>query len=281
MIIWIASYPKSGNTWIRSIVASLMYSDSGIFDFNILRQVKQFPSKEYFNGLTNDYENIHELKKHWITAQEKINLNDDITFLKTHHLNCKIGNHKFTNQENTAGTIYVVRDPRNIITSLANFLSIKSTDSKNLLFDQSQLMGDKKLGWGENIRSLIGTWSENYKSWTVANDNLLLIKYENLIESPLTEIRRIITFIKRFKKIEISDEKINSVLKSTSFNNLKKLEEDGGFIENSVNKDTREKVKFFNLGKDNSWEKLLDGKIVKEIEERLFNEMSELGYLKK
>ena len=280
MIVWIASYPKSGNTWIRSIIAGLVYSEDGVFKFNKLHQLGQFPAKKYFNGLTSQYDNIHELKKYWITAQERINLKDDVTFLKTHHLNCKINDYKFTNRENTAGIIYVVRDPRNVVTSLANFLSIKINDSKNLLFNQSQLMGNERLSWGENIRSLIGTWSENYKSWTMANENLLLIKYENLIKDPIFEIKKIVIFIKRFKKIEISNEKINNVLKSTSFNNLKKLEEDNQFGESSINKETREKVKFFNMGKNNNWKEILDSEVAKEIEKKLFREMSELGYLK-
>ena len=82
MIIWIASYPKSGNTWVRAIVSSLMYSESGLFDFSKLKKFKQFPSKEYFKEFTNDFNNIHELKKYWVTAQDKINLNGEINFLK-------------------------------------------------------------------------------------------------------------------------------------------------------------------------------------------------------
>ena len=45
MIIWLASYPKSGNTWVRSMIATLMYTDNGVFNFDLLQQIKQFPSK--------------------------------------------------------------------------------------------------------------------------------------------------------------------------------------------------------------------------------------------
>ena len=74
MIIWIASFPKSGNTWVRSMISSLIYTDNGIFNFEIIKKIQQFPNKKHFENLTEEYQNIHELKKFWITAQDKINL---------------------------------------------------------------------------------------------------------------------------------------------------------------------------------------------------------------
>ena len=92
MIIWLASYPKSGNTWIRSIICSMLYSHNGLFNFNLLEKIKQFPSRKSFKDFTSDFQNINELKKFWILAQEKINLDQKIKFCKTHHINCKIDN---------------------------------------------------------------------------------------------------------------------------------------------------------------------------------------------
>ena len=83
MIIWLASYPKSGNTWVRSIISSLVYSKDGIFNFELLRKIQQFPNKDHFLNLTDKFQDIHELKKFWVLAQEKINLNDKLNFFKT------------------------------------------------------------------------------------------------------------------------------------------------------------------------------------------------------
>ena len=54
MIIWCASYPKSGNTWVRAIVSSLLYTEDGIFDFNLLNEVTQFPRRSHFKYFTNE-----------------------------------------------------------------------------------------------------------------------------------------------------------------------------------------------------------------------------------
>ena len=111
MIIWVASYPKSGNTWVRSIISSLVYTEDGIFNFPCIKKIDQYPQRRFFEYFTQDYNNIHEIKKHWITSQERINLDTKIKFFKTHHLNCKVDNYPFTNKECTQATIYIVRDP--------------------------------------------------------------------------------------------------------------------------------------------------------------------------
>ena len=47
-----ASYPKSGNTWLRSIITSLLYTTDGIFDFKLIKKIKQFPTRNQFQDFT-------------------------------------------------------------------------------------------------------------------------------------------------------------------------------------------------------------------------------------
>ena len=125
MIIWIASYPKSGNTWVRSLLSAYLYSDDGIFNFDLLNKIQQFPSKEYFEFFLKDLKDIKKVSDYWIAAQDRINLlNDGTSFLKTHSALCTLENNSFTNKLNTKGAIYVVRDPRNVITSISHHYSL-------------------------------------------------------------------------------------------------------------------------------------------------------------
>ena len=86
MIIWIASYPKSGNTWVKSLLSAYLYSGDGTFDnFDLLKKIEQFPSKRYFEFFLKDFKDIKKVSDYWIAAQEKINLsNKRTTFMKTH-----------------------------------------------------------------------------------------------------------------------------------------------------------------------------------------------------
>ena len=280
MIIWVASYPKSGNTWVRSIISSLVYTEDGKFDLPSIKKIDQYPQRRFLEYFTRDYNNIHEIKKHWITSQERINLDTKIKFFKTHHLNCKIDNYPFTNKECTQATIYIVRDPRNLIDSISNHFSKSIEESKKFLLTSKVLSPGKEIELkGGNVITYLGSWKEHYRFWTKDNENLLIIKYEDLVKNIHNEIDKIIAFLKNFIDFEVSDIKKENIIKSTSFEALKKFEEDGKFTENVFVKGTNEKVKFFNKGPDNNWEDSLPEDIRRELEAELKNELIELGYL--
>ena len=120
MIIWIASYPKSGNTWIRSLLSSYLFSDNGKFNFKLLKNIEQFSSKNLSLKYQEKLSHQTRISKNWISSQKIINQDNKIHFFKTHNAMCTINGNKFTDKFNTLAAIYVVRDPRNLITSLAN-----------------------------------------------------------------------------------------------------------------------------------------------------------------
>ncbi len=279
MIIWIASYPKSGNTWLRSIIGSLLYSNDGIFNFQLIKNIKQFPSRSTLKDFTQNFNDINELSKYWILAQEKINLANEIKFFKTHNLNCAINNNPFTNKLNTLGTIYVVRDPRNLINSISNHYNKNNDEeAKNFLISQKILSQQARDLKDNDIATLLGSWSDHYNFWTKKNSNLLLIKYEDLISNTESVMERIVIFLRKFMTVEVSPEKIKNIIRTTSFNNLKNLEEKGLFGEN-VYDTSKNKIRFFNKGPSNDWTKVLDKKIQDDIEKVFGKEMKELGYI--
>ena len=280
MIIWVASYPKSGNTWVRSIISSLVYTENGIFDFPSIKKIDQYPQRRFLEHFTQDYNNIHEIKKHWITSQERINLDTKIKFFKTHHLNCKIDNYPFTNKECTRATIYIVRDPRNLIDSISNHFSKSIEESKKFLLTSKILSPGKEIELrGGNVITYLGSWKEHYKFWTNDNENLLIIKYEDLVKNINQEIDKIIAFLKNYIDLEVSDTKKENIIKSTSFEALKKIEDNGNFTENVFVKGKSEKVRFFNKGPSNNWQNTLPKNIQKDLETELNSELKELGYL--
>ena len=280
MIIWLASYPKSGNTWVRSMLTALIYTNDGKFNFDLLDKIKQFPSQIFFKDLTNRYDDVDEIAKNWETAQDLINLNKEVKFLKTHHLKCKIGENNFTSQRNTLATIYIVRDPRNLVNSISNHYSKSLEESKKFLMTPRYLYGFKKNGdvKKNDIKTLLGTWSQHYNFWKTNNTNYLLIRYEDLIKDTNSALNKIIVFLKKYINIEVNDEKIKNILNTTNFQYLKNLENEGKFNENAFENINTKKT-FFYLGPKNNWKNNLDEKTKKEIENELNKEMSELGYL--
>ena len=131
-ILWIASYPKSGNTFMRSLLSSLIYTDSGEFNFNLLKKVKQFDIHLYFKFIKmineDDYRKLNDIKvasKYWKLAQKKFIEIDSNFIFKTHAANLMWEKFKYTDEERTLGVIYLVRDPRDIVISYAHHMNKK------------------------------------------------------------------------------------------------------------------------------------------------------------
>ena len=282
MIIWIASYPKSGNTWVRSLISLLLFSKDGkMNNFKPLRMIEQYPTKKFFFDLVKDYDDPIQIQKNWINSQKIINKDKKIRFFKTHHLFCKYGDNAFTDDANTLGVIHVVRDPRNIISSLKHHWNLKNLEeAKRKIFDKQLMTGFKvKTNNAYSFPVMISSWANHYNAWKKIKKNYILIKFEDLIDNPKKELYKIIQYLNKIKKIEISEDKINNILKTTSFDNFKKLEEKGFFEEANIDLKTNKYKSFFNTHPSQYKKTLISSDIKKEVEIKFYNEMKELDYL--
>jgi len=278
MIVWLASYPKSGNTWVRLFLNTLLFGQDGNVNINDIK-IKQFPLKQDFAGLTDDIDNVNEFVKNCNLAQTKINLDNEIKFLKTHHAFWRNGNYAFTDLENTLGVIHIIRDPRNVITSVFNHFNIDSyAHALEFMKDPLQCIGVKGGESGHDLMTIISSWGNHYSSWKKFKKNNLLIKYENLINNPEKEFVKLCNFIEDISDLKFEKKLILKAIESCNFNTLKKQEASNGFSEGTTNK-ANIKNEFFNLGPENDWEKLLNKEIKDKIEILFEKEMKEAGYL--
>jgi hypothetical protein len=279
MFIWLASYPKSGNTLVRSLLSSYFFSKDGIFNFELIKNIKQFPIKELFLKNSININNEKEVIRNYLKVQESINIKNSIQFLKTHSYLFNIENNPFTKLEYSLGVIYIVRDPRNVVLSSSNHNSQSHEQSTKDLITGRQIR-NKTI---EDIIVYPGTWGGNYNSWKSFKsvNKYLLVHYEDLIKEKDKIFYEILKFIHNLKKIEfvLDKKKFNNVLDTTDFGRVQKLENQTGFDESPINKKTGKKVKFFNLGKKTNWQSVLEINLKNKIEKTFEKEMKELGYL--
>ena len=283
MIFWIASYPKSGNTWIRSLLCSYYFSEDGIFtDDALLKNIGQFPEKKHFEKFDYNISVPGDTAQHWIKAQDIINQDKKFKFFKTHNFLGKIGNTQFTNEKNTVGAIYIIRDPRNVITSLKNHFEMSYKESLEFMLNERKFTYDyfKKKDYSDF--QFLSSWEKNYQTWI--NNKIfptLIIKYEDLIKQTYKEFKKIVKFIDNLidKDNEFDKKKALNSLSSTSFSNLKKIENTKGFSESLDTKMKNGKIPFFYLGPENNWKNKLDKDFQKKVNEVFKKNLEELDYL--
>ncbi len=247
MIVWLASYPKSGNTFVRSLLSSYIFSKDGNFNFELLKEIQQFPDNSLFKQLGVDTENEDEMYKNYINSQKLFNDKDSIRFLKTNSCFVNTNKFRFTDRHNTLGVIYIVRDPRNVVTSFSHHFQLQSEQALESLLSHRYIGQTSKY----HCTTYIASWKYHFNSWKVFRrfNKYLLVRYEDLI------------------------------LKTTGFDYMQKLEAKESFAEAKTDKKTGKKIKFFNMGIKNDWKNLLDKKIKENLEKELENEMRELNYL--
>ena len=279
MIIWLASYPKSGNTWVRSLLSAYYYSEDGKFEFKLLDKIKQFPSKEFFN---KEIKSVDEAAENWLTAQNKIKTKNEVCFLKTHNVFGAYKGKNFTTSEFSLGAIYIVRDPRNVISSLMNHYSLTEGEALSMINSVYRNLRDENNLEDYSNYSFISSWANNFKSWKLTKDiETLFVKYEDLEENRFNTFKKIIKFT---NKLMSNDSKINfsklkNSIESTDFDILKKKEEIEGFNEAIFSKKEGKRKTFFNLGSKNNYKKLIKSETSKTIRELFKKEMKELGYI--
>ena len=283
MIIWLASYPKSGNTYVRAFLSAYYFSESGEFDFSQIARIDQFPHEKFFKEKAN---NISEASKQWVPIQREINKDKKIRFFKTHSFLGNYQGNQFTSPETTLGAIYIVRDPRNVLSSLKNHYSFDDDKALKMIKDKTRSLMSNN-GSHASL-TYISSWSENYLSWLRNNQfRRLFIKYEDLITNKYETFRDIIVFTNTLmNKVEgVNKSKLQKAIETTNFDVLKKKEVSETFhgtessFKNWRKFHSENKNLFFNLGPDNNWKKILKTDISKEIEIIFEKEMVELGYL--
>lgn len=278
-IVWISSYPKSGNTFLRAMLSAFFYSREGIFKQEYLKNISEFPRDFFDFKSSNNF--LNEVKEYEKIQKKISSTNKEVIFLKTHSANLII-NETFPtiNKNFTACSIYIVRDPRNVILSLKNHYNLDIKKSLSFLTNDKNLISMNKKDLSKGY-TLTLDWASNYLSWkNQKNTNTIFVKFEDLVFEQEKTFTYILNKLKKFIYFEIDQKKIENVIKTTNFNYLRQLEENEGFIESKIMGISNNKNFFFNKGPEQNFNKDLDPSILEEINKKYKNLLLELNYLK-
>ena len=269
MITWIASYPKSGNTWVRLFL--LAYQDPDAFDMNA-RPV----------NFSNDispwaHEKVSPVPIEDLTADEARLLRSaallhllkragGTCYMKTHCANIVVNGVALIPPEITGKSIYIVRDPRDLVISYADHLG-EDIDTAIAFLSNDGLRLDR----GSEIHQPVMSWSTHVSSWIKPTSfYVLVVQYEDLIAGAGACFREILDFL----ELPFDKTRFEKALCLTEFDTLKAAEEKHGYGGAGS-----KQAKFFRRGKAGEWKRVLSREQVDQIQTTHGKLMTRWGYL--
>ena len=279
-IIWIASYPKSGNTWLRYFLGNYYFNNKDNFQPEIIKNIKKFHlDKELIksNFHNQDFiKNPYNVSKYWIESQKKLEIKKgNVVFLKTHNALINIENNEFTNSDLTLAIIYIIRDPRDVVVSYSKYRHLDYDKTiEHMIGSKANVPFVRDAKDVSNIE-ITGSWAFHYNSWKdgISVIPRIIIKYEDLLSNSEKIFTNIIKFLSNIMKLEVNYKKIKSSNNLSKFTKLKNFEAKNNFFENNSSEN------FFRIGKSGNWKKELNKDQIKKIEDSFKTEMINLGYL--
>lgn len=274
-IVWLASYPKSGNTWLRAFLANLI-ADRGVpLTPSELRQygdaealATRFselagrPSTEL--GATELA--AMRLRVHELIAQQA----RGTRLVKTHNFNGSFDGHPLINWQVSAGAVYVLRNPLDVAVSMTHHFGLTVEEAIDRLGDDRVASINDEMF----VSHFVGSWSTHVKSWSDmawrAPDKMIVLRYEDLLKKPAKY------FAKAAKLIGLGQDeaRIERAVDHSGFQTLAALEKRDGFVE-AVD----EKTRFFHKGRANQWREALSREQVQRVVDAHREQMAKYKYL--
>lgn len=271
-IVWLASYPKSGNTWLRAFLANLIanrpmpvplaqFPEYAKLDADpqLYSQLAGKPSSELnFDALCALRPRVHAA----IAAAAPRTV-----FVKTHSMAGLHDGVALITPQVSAGAIYVVRNPLDVVVSMTHHFAIGIDAAIAYLGDERAATENSALF----VAEFLGSWSAHVKSWAdMEGPRILIVRYEDLIEKPAKTFGR----VARLVGVEGNRARVERAIANASFAALAAMERRDGFVEVPI-----KGKRFFRAGRANQWREVLAREQVLRVIERHREQMQRFHYI--
>lgn len=276
-IIWLASYPKSGNTWFRSYLSNLLLDNDEPVDINSMKTDGIASRRDIFDEVTgveaseltlDEVDNYRRGLYKMLSEETQKDL-----YIKVHDAYSYLKNGTPMFPKENAKVIYIVRNPLDVAVSFSFHLAKDIDNTIKIMGDKDFCLSSSKEKLGSQLRQKLFTWSGNIESW-VDNGTIPVevIRYEDMKNSPFETFKRATLFA----GIKCDDEKIKKAIDFSDFKVLKRQEENNGFNEKPPQAES-----FFREGKTGGWRAYLGEEQVSMIINDHEKIMKRFGYLDK
>ena len=275
-LVWIASYPKSGNTWFRVFLSNLFNPTDAPADINNLERTPIASSRNYFDefsGINSSELSHDEIDNLRPAVYEEIARNSKtLQFLKIHDAYTSLpSGDMLIPAAVTKGVIYIIRNPLDVAVSFAHHSACSPDKMIRLMNDDNHSFCSRNDMLMTQLRQKLLSWSAHVLSWT---EQVLMpvhiMRYEDMLANPLLAFTKALAFL----EIPFTSEQIQKAVAFSSFDILRQQEEKNGFKEKTI-----KSVYFFRKGKAGSWREELSVEQQQIIIDNHAMVMKKFGYL--
>lgn len=271
-IVWLASYPKSGNTWLRLFLANYMINARKPVPIN------EVPRYAIGDAIARTYAMVAGRRVDPNNIRQVLGLRDgvmrgivgnnaDINLVKTHNTRKVAHGVPLIPDQYTRSAIYILRNPLDMVLSYARHHGLSHAQAVQAINHRDNAtMGD-----ANNVISFLGPWSTHVESWTgFAPWPRLVLRYEDMLADPAAEFARVVDHV----GLPLDQDRLDRAIRFSSFRELRRQEDESGFLERPANSET-----FFTSGKSGVWKQALDPELAHAIRKAHRATMKRYGYL--
>ena len=271
-ILWLASYPKSGNTWLRLFLGNLVSGSRTPFDINRLGEVTLAEPGTagfaLFDARPWQQWSDAEIAALRPKVQERISqTREGVIPVKTHSAFVKVGGIATINMNVTQGAVYVVRNPLDVAISYAHHQGVGLDEMIEILNTDMFTTPSNEV----NVYEVMGSWSQHVASWTASESpNVHVMRYEDMARDPLAAFSRLAAFM----RIQTTPEAVARAVGHADFKEAARMENAAGFKER-----TPAQERFFRSGKPGQWRDLLSDRQIGAVVKAHRAQMQRFGYV--
>ena len=275
-VIWLASYPKSGNTWFRAFLTALLNPGNAAIDINNLHPATIASSRQLFDEVTGVSsadllpDEVDRLRP--LVYRQNALESEELLYHKIHDAwRIVPGGEPLVPADVTRSVLYFIRNPLDVAVSFANHLHASIDKTIGIMNNPSYAFCDSSDRLPNQLRQVLLTWSGHIESW-VDRSGLPVhaMRYEDMLTRPLYTFSKAVSFI----GLNPTALQIQQALEAASFERLKEQENEKGFSEKSARSPS-----FFRKGVAGDWKTVLNAEQIKRITSEHREVMERFGYL--
>jgi len=274
-ILWLASYPKSGNTWTRAFLhnlLALLEGDEAVYDINRINEFTTWDisAKAYARHMDeppseDNKEKIAAVRP--LVQKDIADRTEGLAIVKTHHALVSDRGHATINFAVTAGAVYLVRNPLDVAVSFGHHMGGTADDAIDAMGNKSYEtpVGEK------NVYEVYTSWSLHVESWTKRPHRAIhIMRYEDMLSDP----KKAFGALTRHLLLHPTEAQLETAIARASFKELRAQEEAQGFREKPERAE-----KFFREGKSGQWREKLTRRQIRRIVKDHGKQMRRFGYI--